>query len=119
MSLAYLLVLYSLHVTNETNQALTEINNHRANHIHPGLKKNQEEVNEVSLMKVLIYYSLYKRTNLWKPSCKLRDGTLRNLSPVIRVIFTESCVVWWICPLLAPHNAPAGANCTNETCLQK
>lgn len=47
-----------------------------------------------------------KKTNLRESSCKLRDGTLRNSSPLITAVFTKGEVVWWFCFLLTPHDAP-------------
>lgn len=43
---------------------------------------------------------------LRKRSCKLRNGTLRNLTPLLWMIFAEASVVCWVSQLTS-HNAPA------------
>lgn len=48
-----------------------------------------------------------KKTYLWESSSELRDGTLRDPSPVLNAIFAEGEVVRWICCRLTPHDASA------------
>lgn len=53
MNQTYLSVFDRLHVTNETQQTLTEIQNHGTDHPHPGLKDRENMDHIIILLFIL------------------------------------------------------------------